>query len=99
VRNTLGIGQYRAGLFVEAIGNLLACDAANRASATGPVLEDVAGLGLSYAALGRLDEARSELARLRALAGTPRYAADSPRRAWIDELGTAIAEAEARIPR
>jgi hypothetical protein len=62
--NTLGVAQYRLGMFEQAVGSLTMADAINRASQPGSNPADLAFLSLAANRLGRRDQARAALARL-----------------------------------
>jgi tetratricopeptide (TPR) repeat protein len=60
--NTLGVAQYRAGLFEEARATLVHADRLNDGHPA-----DIAFLAMTLARLGRVEEAQREFERLRAL--------------------------------
>jgi Tfp pilus assembly protein PilF len=75
--NTLGVAQYRAGHYREAVATLTQSDRINSAGARGPQPADLAFLALAHHRLGEPDQARSALGRLRASMKKPEHASTS----------------------
>jgi len=59
--NTLGVLQYRNGLYEEAIATLTRSNEANRRSKTGPRPSALSFLAMAHHALGESDTARDYL--------------------------------------
>jgi WD40 repeat protein len=74
--NTLGVAQYRAGRLEEAVATLRRCEEMyrERRGTAHPI--DVAVLAMARRRLGKDEEARADLERMRALLGAPEHAAD-----------------------
>lgn len=83
--NTLGIAQYRAGLFEDALKTLDTCDRLHRVKHPCPTADDpcagypgdVAFIALSLQALNRFDAALAALERLRAMCRQPLWINDN----------------------
>ena len=71
--NTLGVAQYRLGMFEEAITALTRADQVNRASQSGSNPADLAFLSMAENRLGRRDRARDALTRLRDTMKEPKW--------------------------
>jgi Flp pilus assembly protein TadD len=67
----LGVAQYRAGLYRGAADTLSRADRLSTALAGDPTPADLAFLALSQHRLGRTDQARATLGRLRELMKRP----------------------------
>ncbi len=78
--NTLGVAQYRAGLFEQAVATLTHSDKLNDGHPA-----DLAFLAMAYARLGRVDEARQVFARLQTLVQHPPWATDRQSRRFFRE--------------
>jgi hypothetical protein len=85
--NTLGVAQYRVGLYREALATLTRSNALNG----GRVPGDLAFLALAQQRLGQPEAARRTLAQLRAAMKTP------PGRTGLSEAAAFLGEAEALI--
>jgi WD40 repeat protein len=64
VLNTLGVAQYRAGQYEEALRTLIESDKLNADPIKGSLPEDLAFLAMAHYQLGHTKEARSRLRRL-----------------------------------
>jgi tetratricopeptide (TPR) repeat protein len=71
--NTLGVAQYRLGMFEEATKSLTQADQVNRASLPGSNPADLAFLSLAENRLVRRDRARAALSRLRETMKEPKW--------------------------
>jgi hypothetical protein len=67
--NTLGVAQYRAGQYREAVATLTESDRINSGGQLGPQPADLAFRALAHHRLGERDRASADLGRLRALMG------------------------------
>jgi hypothetical protein len=79
------MGQYRVEDYDGAVLTLTACDREQAASADGADAADVAFLAMSYFHLGREEDARRELARLREVAKSPRSVAQKYAAYYVDD--------------
>jgi tetratricopeptide (TPR) repeat protein len=70
ISNTLGVAEYRAGRFEEAIVSLRRSGELRRGTAPEGIAEDHAFMAMALCRLGRLEEARTARARLQALLGS-----------------------------
>jgi WD40 repeat protein len=75
--NTLGVAQYRAGRFRDAIESLTKCDERRVKEEGKPDFADLAFLAMAHHQLGQHTEAASVLARLRALVKTTKVDAEN----------------------
>ena len=85
ILNTLGVAQYRTGAYQQALATLTSSD-----KLRGGHPEDVAFLAMALHQLGRTDEAKAALERLRTLM-------QDPNRAYNEESQGFLREAEALI--
>ena len=83
--NTLGVAQYRAGHYREAVATLTQSDRLNSGGVLGSQPADLAFLALAYHRLGEPDEARTALGRLRALMKNPKHASTSEAQLFLSE--------------
>jgi WD40 repeat protein/tRNA A-37 threonylcarbamoyl transferase component Bud32 len=67
ILNTLGVAQYRAGLYSEALDTLQRADQINAKAGARSLPGDVAFLAMSAHRVGKAEEAKAHLVRLRAL--------------------------------
>jgi WD40 repeat protein len=88
--NTLGVAQYRAGKYPEAVATLLRADKANTVTFQGPIPADHAFLAMAYHRLGKAAEAQTALRQMRKSLATKRWAEDA-------EAQALAAEAEALL--
>jgi hypothetical protein len=72
--NTLGVAQYRLGLYEGALATLTRSDRLNAARPEGALATDVAFLAMTQHRLDHKDQARANLERLRQLMKKPEYA-------------------------
>ena len=77
--NTLGVAQYRAGHYREAVATLTQSARLNSEGVCGLQPADLAFLALAHHRLGEPDQARAVLGRLRALMKKPEHASTSER--------------------
>jgi WD40 repeat protein/tRNA A-37 threonylcarbamoyl transferase component Bud32 len=82
--NTLGVAQYRCGLWAEALATL------NRSNELNMEKEpsDLAFLALAQQRLGQFEKARSTLSRLRELMKDPQRAGNAEAKAFLHEAET-----------
>ena len=78
--NTLGVAQYRVGLYVKALETLSRADEIN-----GGIPADVAFLAMTLIQLGRSDEADAAMKRLRHIMADPKYRDDEESKAFLRE--------------
>jgi tetratricopeptide (TPR) repeat protein len=78
--NTLGVAQYRVGLYQNAIDTLLRADKINRGFPA-----DLAFLIMAHHQLGHKDKAKVFLERLREIMKQPRWANDKESKAFLRE--------------
>jgi hypothetical protein len=90
VIDTLGVAQYRAGRFAEAIGTLTRSRELNARSQVESPVADLAFLAMAQHRLGRSAEARATLDQLRSQMRNPRWASNSEDRALFSEAETAL---------
>jgi WD40 repeat protein/serine/threonine protein kinase/tetratricopeptide (TPR) repeat protein len=82
--NTLGVAQYRTGLFDEALASLTRSNDLNNQKEP----SDLAFLALTQHRLGQSEKARDTLGRLRAVMKAPRWSEDPEARAFLHEAET-----------
>jgi len=82
---TLGMAQYRVGLYPEAVATLTQADRINSVAPNGSIPADLAFLALAQHRLGQPDQARAALGRLRELMKKPEQALDEEARAVLRE--------------
>jgi WD40 repeat protein/predicted Ser/Thr protein kinase len=80
IQTTLGAAQYRTGQFQEAVATLKKADQVNQG-----VPGDLAFLAMAQHQLGRSDEARATLARLREVLKKPEWVNDAMSQAFLRE--------------
>jgi hypothetical protein len=85
ILNTLGVAQYRAGHYREAVATLTQSDRLNSSGALGTQPADLAFLALAHHRLDEANEARTVLGRLRALMNKPEHAGTSEARKFLRE--------------
>jgi hypothetical protein len=90
--NTLGVLQYRNGLYRDAIATLLRSHKANQSSKTGPQPTDLAFLAMAHQALGRASEAQSLLRQLSDLLKEEKWKADGDANALFKEARQRLAK-------
>jgi WD40 repeat protein/tRNA A-37 threonylcarbamoyl transferase component Bud32 len=72
ILNTLGVAQYRAGSYADALATLTKSEKRN-ATKEGSLPEDLAFLAMTQHQLGKKDEAKAMLGRLREVMKQPRW--------------------------
>jgi WD40 repeat protein/tRNA A-37 threonylcarbamoyl transferase component Bud32 len=92
VLNTLGVAQYRAGHFAEAIRTLTRSRVLNARARppVGPPVADLAFLAMAQHRLGRSAEARATLDQLRGQMKDHRRSSDSEDQAFLSEAETTL---------
>jgi WD40 repeat protein/serine/threonine protein kinase len=85
--NTLGVGQYRAGRYAEALDTLAKSEklTTDKRGRFGPLPRDLAFLAMARHQVGKQDEAKATLSRLRKLMSQPSWAADAQARGFLRE--------------
>jgi|GEM_PF-1090272 len=91
ILNTLGVAQYRAGWYEEALATLGRAEALNAAS-RGPTPEDLAFIAMAQWKLNRKDAARATLAALRELLRADPPKATAEAQGFLHEAETLIGE-------
>ncbi len=76
--NTLGVAQYRVGLYAEALDTLNKSNQLNTDFYHGPIPHDLAFLAMAHHRLGQKDEARAALDRLEEVMKNPRWVEPRP---------------------
>jgi WD40 repeat protein/tRNA A-37 threonylcarbamoyl transferase component Bud32 len=84
-RNTLGVAQYRAGRYADALESLTAADRANSITFQGSIPPDLAFLAMAHERLGHHAEARTYLERLRQAMKAARWRADAESVGFVKE--------------
>ena len=83
--NTLGVAQYRVGAYQDALTTLSRADKMRTDANEPSAPEDLAFVAMSLHKLGRADEAKAALKRLRALCKEERFAEDQEAQAFLTE--------------
>jgi Flp pilus assembly protein TadD len=91
ILNTLGVAQYRAGRFAEALVTLTKSDKLN-ATKDGPHRADLAFLAMAQHRLGKKDEAKATLGRLREVMKERAQANDAEAQGFLREAEELIEE-------
>jgi hypothetical protein len=89
--NTLGVAQYRLGLYVRALETLKRSDKINQ-QREGTIPADVAFLAMSYHRLGHKDLAEAARARLRTAMKLRHWYADAESDAFLKEVEALLGE-------
>jgi hypothetical protein len=71
--NTLGVAEYRAGKYAEAVATLTRSDQLNAPRFGGSIPADLAFLALAQHRLGQTEKARATLGRLRVAMKKPQW--------------------------
>jgi hypothetical protein len=82
--NTLGVAQYRVGRYADALATLLKSEKLNAAK-TGSEPSDLAFLAMAQHQLGKKDEAKVMLGRLREVMKQPRWANNAEAKGFLRE--------------
>jgi Flp pilus assembly protein TadD len=90
IRNTLGVAQYRAGQFLEAVKTLTQADRLHVIRAAGPQPGDLAFLAMAHYRLGQTEKAHHYLNRVRELTQTEWWAMNDEDRAFLHEAEAII---------
>ncbi|HEV8060364.1 MAG TPA: hypothetical protein VGP68_10850 [Gemmataceae bacterium] len=96
--NTLGVAQYRVGQYKEAVETLNKSYAMNQNSFVGEQPADVAFLCMSYARLGRAQEAKEQFALLMQLTKQKRWQEDLESVAFCKEAAEVMRQAHIAVP-
>jgi WD40 repeat protein len=91
--NTLGVAQYRAGRYQDALATLRRADRLNKG-----IPEDLAFLAMTQHRLGRKEEAQANLARLREVMKDRRRSQDEEAQAFLREA-EALVEGKVAAPK
>jgi hypothetical protein len=86
VLTTLGVAQFRVGEYEEALTTLTRSD-----ERRGQIPANVAFIAMTLHQLGRMDESRAALDRLRGLVQSPKYASDGEACGFLREAESLIA--------
>jgi hypothetical protein len=89
--NTLGVLQYRNGLYRDAIAILVRSHQAHRNSKTGPMPSDLAFLAMAHHALGESDKAQDYLRQLASLCDQPEWKANAEATGFLKEARQRLA--------
>jgi WD40 repeat protein/tRNA A-37 threonylcarbamoyl transferase component Bud32 len=89
-RNTLGVAQYRAGQFAEALETLRKAELLNAKAFEGPHPADLSFLAMTHYRLGHLEAATAYLAQLRERLKDPRWANHEENLGFLHEAATLI---------
>ncbi|HTU17808.1 MAG TPA: protein kinase, partial [Gemmataceae bacterium] len=84
ILNTLGVAQYRADRYAEALATLTKSEKLN-ATKQGSLPTDLAFLAMTQHQLGKKDEAKATLGRLRKIMKQPRSAQDAESASFLRE--------------
>jgi hypothetical protein len=90
ILNTLGVAQYRVGQYHTAVATLTQSEKLNTVALKVAQPADLAFLAMSQHQLGKKDEAKAMLARLRELMKQQRWAEDAEARSFLREAETLI---------
>jgi uncharacterized protein HemY len=90
--NTLGVLQYRNGLYRDAITTLLRSHKANQSSKAGPQPADLAFLAMAHQSLGQASEAQSFLGQLSELLKEDEWKTDDDANALFKEAQQRLAK-------
>ncbi|MBN2269054.1 MAG: protein kinase [Sedimentisphaerales bacterium] len=85
ILNTLGVAQYRVGDYEKGLETLTRCENNRADDHLEPAPENVAFIAMSLHKLGRTEEAKAALERLRALCKEERFAEDQEAQAFLAE--------------
>jgi tetratricopeptide (TPR) repeat protein len=86
--NTLGVAQYRAGKYADALATLTRSDQLNAHPPNGSIPSDLAFIALAQHRLGRPKEARAALSRLREAMKKPEWANNAEAQGFHREAET-----------
>jgi WD40 repeat protein len=84
--NTLGVAQYRAGKYQEALATLKRSEGLNAQPPLASIPADLAFLALTQYRLGRTEEARAALGRLRAAMAKAQWANVADNQGFLHEI-------------
>jgi WD40 repeat protein/predicted Ser/Thr protein kinase len=96
--NTLGVAQYRAGRYREALATLTESERLNALKYGASHPDDLAFLAMTQHQLGKTEEAQATLARLRQIAQGPRWSSHEQAQASLREAGALIQDAPTPPP-
>jgi WD40 repeat protein/tRNA A-37 threonylcarbamoyl transferase component Bud32 len=97
--NTLGVAQYRAGHYQQAVATLLRSDRLNTANWHGSIPGDLAFLAMAYARLGQTENAKDYFHCLQETMKKPQWAKNEEAQAFLREAETVVyAKAESHSP-
>jgi tetratricopeptide (TPR) repeat protein len=83
--NTVGVAQYRMGRYAAALGTLSQSSKLNEVTFKSPQPADFAFLAMTQHQLGKKDEAKATLARLRKVMKQERWAKDAEAQGFLRE--------------
>jgi WD40 repeat protein len=90
--NTLGVAQYRCGLYREALDTLRRSDELNAKSSGRSLPADLAFLAMAAHQLGQTDEAKAYLERLRAVMKDPKATPGDEEQGFLQEAEALLRE-------
>jgi WD domain, G-beta repeat len=93
ILNTLGVAQYRVGMYKKAVATLVRADKLNSARYRGSTPMDLAPLAMAYFQLGRTEEAITNLQRLRAAASNPKWVNDEDAKGLLRQAEALLGKA------
>jgi tetratricopeptide (TPR) repeat protein len=98
--NTLGVAHYRNGQYVEALASLTQAEPLNAKTYRGSIPGDLAFLAMAHQQLGHKKEAVKDLARLREVMKTSRWAKDAESQAFLKEAEALLEDrpADGKMP-
>src|SRR5262249_41332684 len=85
ILNTLGVAQYRVGQYAAALATLTESEKLNTVAFKGTPPMDLAFLAMAQHQLGKREEAKATLARLREAMKQERWAKDAEAQAFLRE--------------
>ncbi len=92
LQEALGVAQYRVGLYRDAVATLTRADPLRAALVGEPTPAELAFLALSQHRLGRIDQARATLGRLRELMKKPERARSEQDQNFLREAEALVAD-------
>jgi WD40 repeat protein/tRNA A-37 threonylcarbamoyl transferase component Bud32 len=90
--NTLGVAQYRTGMYKEAIATLLRANELNSARYRGSTPLDLAPLAMAYFQLGQTEKALTNLRQLREAARNAKWINDEDAQGLLRQAEALLAE-------
>jgi WD40 repeat protein len=97
--NTLGVAQFRAGRYQEAVDTLTRSDRLNAARVGNSIPGDLAFLAMAHHRLGHKEQAQTALDHLRATMKKPYWAQEAEAQAFLRETEAFLADAARGSPK